>query len=89
MNSVKYFTQETGAQIFAKHNFQLKYKFHLEYGLVKQRYFEFFHGKVYIFILQTIVAQQGRFQFFFYFAVILVKLPAPAFFIFFCGKYGT
>ena len=45
LNSVKYFTQKTGAHIFAKHSLK-----HM----------------VYIFIVQKILAQQGRLQPFFY-----------------------
>ena len=46
--------------------FNLNINFTLNTVLLSNAILSFFHGKVYIFILQTIVAQRGRLQHFFF-----------------------
>ena len=68
LNSVKYFTEVTGAQIFAKHQLQHS---NLQLASLSNAIFNFFLGMVYIFILQKIVAQRGRLQPFLYICSLL------------------
>ena len=78
LNSFKYFTQVTGALIFAKHQFQLSnLDFTMKSASLSNAILTFFLGMAYIFILQKIVAQGGRLQLCRAFAVILVKYSAP------------
>jgi len=77
LNSVKYFTQVTGAHIFAKHNFQpSNLNFTMKSGSVSKAILSFFLSMAYIFIPQKIVAYRARLQLFCTFAVILVKYSA-------------
>ena len=74
----KYFTQVTGAQIFAKHNLQLSnLNLTMKSASLSSAILSFFLVMAYICILQKIVAQRGRLQLFCTFAVILVKYSAP------------
>ena len=55
LNSFKYFTQVTGAKIFAKHQFQLSnLDFTMKSASLSNAIFTFFLGMAYIFILQKI-----------------------------------
>ena len=63
LNSAKYLTQVTGAQIFAKHQFQLSnLNFTMKSASFNIAILSFFLCMVYIFILQKIRSERYRLQ---------------------------
>ena len=76
LNSVRSFTQETGARIRITHSSTVNLNSNLKMVLLSNAILTFFLGMVFIFILHKIIAQRGRLQAFFAFAVILGQIFA-------------
>ena len=87
LNPFKYFTQVTGAQIFAKHQLQLSnLDFTMKSASFNNAILSFFLGTFYIFIQQKIGPERDRLQHFCTFALILAKFSASLSFNFFLYK---